>query len=145
MQFVKKLSHKKVKHITYLDKPQDYIKSKKITHKMISTLFNLRTRCLNEFKENSHNLKANMDFFIFKSANDTQEHGLTCPELRKHLSEDHRQTLVSVQYSDIFGSLNKQIIINQVFQNIIKTQQRLREKMKHEQAYHGPNSSGPSG
>ena len=65
-----KLTHKKVKHIKHnnLNKPQDYITSKHFTNKMVSTLFNLRSRCDNEFKENFHNLNTNMDCFICKNS-----------------------------------------------------------------------------
>ena len=131
-----KSTHKKVKHIKHnkSHKLQDYITRKIFTNNMVSTLFNLRSRCENELKENFHNQNTNMDCFICKSVTDCQEHALTYAELRKHLRDNQRQILASVQYSDIFGSLDQQIKIKKIYQTLIKTRRRLREKMDQEQA-----------
>ena len=86
-----------------------------------------------------------MTCFLCNKCSDSQEHALSCAELRNHLDKDHIDIISSVKYDNLFGNINKQQEITKLFQTIIKTSQQLRDKMDQERAYHGQNNNGPSG
>ena len=64
-------THKQVKEIIHrnVNKPQSYI-----TSEMVSTLFNLRNQCENEFKDNFHRKKNHVTCFLCDKCIDIQEH-----------------------------------------------------------------------
>ena len=109
------------------------------TNKETSLLFNLRSQCVNEFKAN---------FYLHscpfcKTHSDTQEHALYCTTLRKHMDKDILSDLDSVSYNDIFGDINSQHKITQIFSSIIQTREQLRAPPQ-TPAYPGHNT-GPGG
>ena len=69
-----KESHSKVKEISrkYPNKPQAYITSKRFSNSMVSTLFNLRSKCENPFKDNFPHMKNHMTYFLCKKCDDSQ-------------------------------------------------------------------------
>ena len=120
-------SHEKVKHIAHegIKNPQDYLVSKKLTNKEKALLFNLRSRSENQFKENFHNMYNNYDCSLCGKEADSQEHALTCELVTQELSTEEKQTLSTVLYSDLFGCLDKQIIITKCYMKIISIKKRL--------------------
>ena len=141
-----KSKHNKVKNIqhTHMKSPQGYMKSPKFTNKLVSTLFNLRCRSENEFKQNFPNGHMQYLCIMCKSEVDTQEHALTCQEITQRLSVEDKLLSYDINYSDLFGQLDSQLKITKLFTSIIKLRQKFREKSHLEQAHHGLNS-GPSG
>ena len=102
-----KRSHKKVKHIEHksTSKPQKYLKSHIFTNQMKSTLFNLRSKCENEFKENFHHSSGNHICQFCEECADSQEHALSCTVLVKQMSNKHKKQILSVEYNDLFGNV----------------------------------------
>ena len=123
--------------------PQGYMKSEKFTNKIASTLFNLRCRSENEFRQNFPMGFMQYLCFMCKSEYDTQEHALTCLEVTQRLSVEDKTQLTNLTYSNLFGDIDGQLEITKLFINVIKLRQKFREKIQMEQAYHGLNS-GPS-
>ena len=46
--------------------------------------------------------------------------------LRKHIPMEHGYLIYSVKYDDLFGPLEKKIVVTEAFDIIIKTRERLR-------------------
>ena len=139
------MDHSKVRNIMHenLNEPQGYLKSKIFTNKMSKLLFNMRCQSVKGIRNNFHNFYNENINCPFKCQNsyDTQAHVLSCPKLIEHLSQDHKNDLNSVQYSDIFGSLLDQSKVIISFQQLMRVRERLLEESQ-EPACHG-NSSGP--
>ena len=78
-----KSTHKKFRDINHNDmkNPQGYIKDNKFTNKMCSVLFDIRSRCVNEFKDNLHNLHETPLCPLCLKFQDSQEHAFSCAEL----------------------------------------------------------------
>ena len=136
-----KSGHTKVRNIIHngMKHPQSYLVSGQLSNNQCKLLFNLRSRCVNEFKSN---------FFpsvcmICKLNPDTQEHALLCQNLQIHLKQDTVNLLPTVTYNDIFSDTHSQLNISKVYQDIIQTRERLRTSTL-DQAYPGRNT-GPGG
>ena len=141
-----KSEHTKVKEIIHTDmnSPQKYIIDTRFTNKMSSLLFNLRSRCENEFKDNFHNMGRESLCVVCQQFIDSQEHALSCKAISQHLADEDKSRLNRVQYNDLFSDTDKQFEITLLYFSIIKVRQVLQEKRSQNQAYHG-NNSGPSG
>ena len=73
---------------------------------------------------------------------DSQEHALKCHVIKESLSQQEKQLLNNVHYEDIFGALNSQLKISQLFQSIIRIKKRILSTRVPTSAYPGINS-GP--
>ena len=135
-----------MKEITHtgMTSPQKYLTDTRFTNKMSSLLFNLRSRCENEFKDNFHNMSRESLCIVCQQLIDSQEHALSCADISHHLDEEDKARLNRVHYSDLFSDTDKQFEITLLYFSIIKVRQVLQEKRSQNQAYHG-NNSGPSG
>ena len=115
----------------------------------ISRFFGLKSsfsRSINDFKSNfdSHS-KSNCPVCpLCKSAADTQEHALKCFVLKKHMNSSEIEALQAVEYNYIFGNIEGQFKVTQVFQAIINLRERLRQGKMQNVAYPFSNS-GPGG
>ena len=118
-----KSGHDKVKHIvhTNLDKPQPYLTSGLFSNSQRSILFNLRSMCERNFRDNFHNLHIDNFCQLCNLHPDTQQHALTCSVILKHLKPQDIETLQQVNYEDIFGSIQDQFKITKLYQTIINT------------------------
>ena len=137
--------HIKVKHIKFesLFSPQEYLINPQINNSIRSLLFNLRCQSVRGVKANFSNFYQGSTQCHFKCLNkeDSQEHMLQCHELLLHLDLNQKSILSEVEYSDLFGSTDKQIKIAKLFQILIRIQERLLGQTQ-EPACHGKNS-GP--
>ena len=141
-----KSEHEKVKYIahTNLEKPQEYLTSSLFSNAQKSILFNLRSRCESSFKDNFHKMYTNYMCQLCNLEVDSQEHALSCHVIKESLSQQEKQLLNSSVYEDIFGTLNRQLIITQLFQSILKIKKRILSTMDPSTAYPGTNT-GPCG
>ena len=83
-------------------RPQDYICNRKFTNKMCTTLFNLRCRSENEFKQNFHSSNIHFKCEFCEKEDDTQEHALTCEEVARQLSHSDVVVSLNVNYDNLF-------------------------------------------
>ena len=100
---------------------------------------------MKSIKDNFHKYyKENLSCpFLCESTIDSQEHLLTCPGIKKHLSIEQLEVLNDVRYEHIFGDPVEQLSAAKAFQLFLKVQDRLLDE-NHRPAYHG-NNSGPTG
>ena len=133
-----KQSHKKVKHIkhTNTSTTQKYLTNGKFTNKMIATLFNLRCRSINEFKDNFHNQYQDFKCFMCNNEIDSQEHALKCHVIKDNLTTEDKAVLANVQYSALFSDTEKQQNITSLYIHIIQ--------IRNEYKPTTGNNSGPS-
>ena len=112
-----KQEHSKVRHIidNNLNAPQNYLTNPIFTNKQPSLLFNLRSQCVNEFR--GHFYPSICQFC--RTASDSQEHALSCHEIRSHMKKEHKESLDQVKFSDIFSNTKRQHKLVPVFQQII--------------------------
>ena len=73
---------------------------------------------------------------------DSQEHLLSCPGIKKHLSIKQLEVLNNVRCEHIFGDPVEQVGAAKAFQLVLKVRDRLLD-VNRRPAYHG-NSSGPN-
>jgi hypothetical protein len=141
-----KSTHTKVKDIVHTESrtPQQYLTSGIFSNAQKSILFNLRSRCENNFKSNFKNAHQPPLCPLCKSHQDTQEHGLTCQIIAQSLAPNVQESVKLVSYDDIFGDLEKQHQATVVFQEIICVKKRLLAPRDPAEADPGTNS-GPSG
>jgi hypothetical protein len=123
-----KLGHSKVNNISHIGlmKPQEYITSNLLSNKQSSLLFNLRSKCVNEFKSNFKFGGQQLNCELCLVNDDSQEHALSCQSLNKYLSLEQNEELKSVNYEDLFGAVEDQLRITKVYENIIAIRKRLR-------------------
>ena len=145
MEIVKS-GHEKVRHIVHddSDKPQLYLTSGEFSNSQKSILFNLRSSCENNFRDNFHHMNQSNLCQLCKLAADSQEHALTCIILSKHLSNEDNEVKSNVKYSDLFKDMTSQLKIVKLYQNIIRIKKRLLASVDPPAAYPG-NNSGPCG
>ena len=123
-----KQKHIKVKHIVHenMDSPQKYLTSPLLNNKQSSLLLNLRSHCVNEFKSNFYTCNCP----LCGKSEDTQGHAIVCETIRKHMDSEHKKSLESVTYMDIYSDPLRQHLVTQVFSYIIQTRERLRTENK---------------
>ena len=143
-EFMTKLSgHDKVKQIQYknMNEPQQYFGGKMFNNKQRSLLMNLRCQTVRGFKNNFHTFYKSDIFCPFKckSEKDSQEHLLWCYVIGPHLTIDQKEKLSTVKYSDLFGSIQQQAKVTQVFKFLLKIRDRLLVNTQ-QPAYHGNSS-----
>jgi hypothetical protein len=137
-----KSGHEKVRHIVHndSDKPQLYLTSGEFSNSQKSILFNLRSSCENNFRDNFHNMNQSNLCQLCKLAADSQEHALTCIILSKHLSNEDNEVKSNIKYSDLFEDMTSQLKIVKLYQNIIRIKKRLLASVDPSAAYPGYNS-----
>ena len=124
-----KNSHTKIKHIKYETlKLQDYLKSPMFSNTDVNTLFALRSRmikCKVNFKNKYQNSNLKCQFCT-SERDDNQEHMLGCKKLGKYLK---RKTVTKdkIEYQDIFGNVEKQKQITQIFIELLEIRKNLEE------------------
>jgi hypothetical protein len=141
-----KMTHKKVDSIVHIESrtPQQYLTDGKFSNAQKSILFNLRSRCENNFKYNFKNGNQEVMCPLCKKCQDTQEHGLTCEIITQALAPNVQEIVNQVSYDDIFGDLEKQHQVTVAYQEIIRVKKRLLAPRDPAEADPGTNS-GPSG
>ena len=135
-----KEGHKKVKDIVNnnLNKPQAYITSSLLDNKEKALLFNLRSKSVNEYKENFTHKYNNTNCPMCDLQVDSQEHALACHKVTQHLNSEHLESLKSVTYSDIYSSPDSQVQVTRIFQQLINIRQKLLKNKQHQDsAHHG--------
>jgi hypothetical protein len=145
-----KRNHSKVRDIKFQSLGmQEYIASSKFSNNQCKLLFNLRSKCVNEFKSNFQYGGQNIRCQICSAEDDTQEHALKCEALKRLMTPHQVDKLRIVQYSDLFGPVDYQLKVTEAFEEIIETRQNLRALPGPSQALPGPrlpgHCAGPSG
>ena len=104
---------------------------------MRSLLYNLRCKSVRGIKDNFHRQFKEDLSCPLKCLNeiDTQEHLLHCHGLVPSLSESQQQLLKTVKYSDIFGSIDEQVKIVGIFQELVNLRKRLLTNRNQQSAY----------
>ena len=112
-------SHSKVKHLCYTRdyKAQDYLISNKVTNKISKLVFNLRSKCVKDFKSNFPNQYSTNSCPLCGKHEDTQQLALTCEVVSQEIMKSE---LEPVEYNNLFGSIEDQVKVAQVFLKIIK-------------------------
>ena len=106
-----KNKHSKCEGLSANDKMQDYLSSEKLTTEEKQLLFQLRTRSY-DCKANFRNLYKNQLACFICGQEDNQPHLLSCTATTQGLD------LTNVQYSDIFGTIEKQVRITKILMQI---------------------------
>ena len=122
-----KTEHSKVRGIFHenLNVPQSYLVCGKFSNKESSLLFNLRSKSVNDFKDNFHTMFGNALCPHCGTYSDSQSHALNCTILKSHMSQADIEEYSSVKYGDLFGNVNKQLKITQMFQTLIHIRRKL--------------------
>ena len=122
-----KSSHSKGKETQFkkLEK-QEYLKSKVLTKKQKSLLFNLRFRMTN-MKINFKNMYTVYTCDLCKEEEDSIQHCLECPVLLNNCSELYNDRIV--KFDDLFGSVVKQVRAVQLFEKILEKREELLEQL----------------
>ena len=126
----KKMTHKKISNITYknLYSRQAYLNSPLFNNFLTSLLFNLRSRCLNEFRDNFHSMYGgNIQCQLCLSNINSQEHGLSCPVIITTLKTDEIKLLETVKYENIYGDTHEQYKIASMYKVILRQKKKLLE------------------
>ena len=97
------------------------------------------------FRDNFHRMyQDNLCQLCMSSEVDSQEHALSCIALYEQLNQEDRNTLKKANYQDIFGDLQAQLRISQLFQTLTRIKRRLLKPVDQSTtAYPGINS-GPT-
>ena len=124
-------NHSKTKNIKYNSlETQSYLKCSEITNCEASTLFRLRSRTINQIKDNFRNKyrkMGDMQCFFGCPNRDEQEHITSCQVLisKYNWKEKHPE----FEYNHIFGSLDQQIIAGQIFSRLLKIRRNILKDM----------------
>ena len=62
---------------------------------------------------------------------DSQLHALACKNVAQQLDKDDKEMLESVSYSDLFSTIDKQIIITKLYQKIINIRKKMTNQAPH--------------
>ena len=108
---------------------------------MSSLLLNLRCKSVNEFRSNLESSDQHSPCTFCRLSDNTQEHALVCPVVKTHLSDNDTKLVNSVEYIDLFESVDTQLLVTEAFSIIIKTRENLRKYSV--DGLHGHNS-GPN-
>ena len=120
-----KNSHNKIKNIQYKKlRLQTYITSQNLTEKEIQNLFALRSRMIKVKRNFSNMYKQNLNCTFGCETEESQEHQLECESILDKL-EDEKFLLAELEYADLFGILQKQEEIIQIFSKILKVREEL--------------------
>ena len=122
-----KSKHEKVCKIVHKNTnlPQNYLTNGSFSNAQKSLLFNLRSQCENNFKDNFHNMHDNNICPHCKQGPDSQKHAFSCTVIAKHLSQVDKEAMQDIIYEDIYGDSQAQLLITQVYQSIISIKKRL--------------------
>ena len=125
-----KSKHEKVKSIihTNTNSPQEYLTNGIFTNSQKSLLFNLRSKCDNNFKDNFHNGHQNITCPLCKLEPDSQEHALSCHIIADHLNPSEKNIIQCIAYEDIFGDAQAQMKIIGIYQSIIRIKKKTLEE-----------------
>ena len=128
-----KEKHSKVKDIVYSDliKAQSYLCSAKLSNKQTAMLVNLRSRCVRGFKKNfSTAFTGNLMCPLCQQTEDTQEHALSCHIIEEHRNQSDKLVSSNVRYNNIYGTVEEQLNIANVFLSAVHTRERLLEQQE---------------
>ena len=142
---VKQKENSKIRNVlhTQLVKPQNYLLSNKLKNKHKSLLFNLRSKCVNGFKDNFHGMHQFYTCQFCGNHVDSQENALTCESIIKHLSPENKEILRHMKYEHIFGSIDQQLTATKMFEEIINIREELQVQAL-ERADRGSNTGPPA-
>ena len=102
--------------------PQKYLKSEKFTNEEVQLLSRLRSRTLS-VKDNVKGMHPDIQCSLGCPEIETQKHILECkPLLDKSNSS---QVVKTVEYSDIFGNVNRQKLAVVVYAELLKIREEL--------------------
>ena len=132
----KELEVKYIKH-TSLINPQSYLVSDQLDNKAKADLFNLRSESHRSFKDNFHNMFDSNDCPMCGKDTDSQMHALSCEVVAQHLDKEEQNILNHISYSDIFSTIDKQVVITHMFQKIISIRKKKINPPSNSQAPHG--------
>ena len=120
-----KSEHEKVKNIihTDLDNVQEYLQTNRMSNQEKALLFNLRSKCENTFRDNFHRMYTEYSCPMCGKEADSQQHALTCNITAQHLNEKDRRDLTNIYYSELFGNIDQQVAITQIYMKIINIRQ----------------------
>ena len=104
---------------------QEYLKSKFLSKKQKTMLFNLRFRMTN-MKVNFKNMYTEYTCDLCKNDNDSIQHCLECPILIDNCPELYNDRMVS--FNDLFGSVERQIRAMKLYEKILAKREELLEK-----------------
>ena len=82
-----------------MDSPKNYLTSPLFNNKQSTLFFNLRSHWVNEFKSNLYTCNSP----LCGKSEDTQEHAIVCEAISKYMGSEHKKSLESVTYSDIYS------------------------------------------
>ena len=103
---------------------QEYLSSKLLTLRQKRLLFKFRIRMVSDIRDNYKNLFKNSmhcplcDHFSESTHYDDQPSLLTCPVIQKN--EELRNQIKTINYSDIFGSIDCQIPAIKVLEKVLQ-------------------------
>ena len=125
-----KSEHEKVKYIihTNTNSPQEYLTNGIFTNSQKSLLFNLRSKCDNNFKDNFHNGHQDIKCPLCKLEPDSQEHALSCHIIAEHLYQLEKNIIQGIAYEDLFGDAQAQKKITDIYQSIIRIKKKTLEE-----------------
>ena len=114
-----KESHSKVREIQYSKfQIQEYMMTPQLTNQEVANLFSLRTRT---YRNVSNNFGQNNNCSLGCSKIDSQEHWILCSK-----TVSNKQT--QVQYSDLYGNLEKQVSIVKLFSKLEEEREELTQR-----------------
>ena len=114
-----KESHSKVREIQYSKfQIQEYMMTPQLTNQEVANLFSLRTRT---YRNVSNNFGQNNNCSLGCSEIDSQEHWILCSK-----TVSNKQT--QVQYSDLYGNLEKQVSIVKLFSKLEEEREELTQR-----------------
>ena len=89
-----KSKHEKVSKIVHKNTnlPQNYLTNGSFSNAQKSLLFNLRSECENNFKDNFHNMHDNNICPHCKKGPDSQKHALSCTAIAPHLGQIEKRS-----------------------------------------------------
>ena len=105
------IKHTKVQNIVYKEYTlQPYISDSKLSNKMVSVLFSMRSSMTRGIRKNFSSMYFGKTTcqLLDCSEEDDQRHLMTCQALQAYLSQSEKVKLSQIKYDDIFGPIEKQ-------------------------------------
>lgn len=108
-------------HHENLKKPQQYLVTNKITNKQKSLLFNLRCNSVRGVRKNFSNMYfGDLQCRLCYLTIDCQSHVMLCTVLKEHYTWNP-----DIKYEFIYGTLEQQIEVIQVYSTLMEVRERL--------------------
>ena len=102
---VKEKENSKIRNVlhTQLDKPQSYLLNNSFKNKHKSLIFNLRSNCVNGFKDNFHGMYQNYTCQFCGKHVDNQENAFKCESVIERLSSEKKEILQKEQFHSVLN------------------------------------------